>query len=63
MFPLLIMERYLKLKLEMVYLDLPIEQVRQSFDTLKQPPVAENKGVVPAPAPVVRKRKRIPAKK
>ena len=65
MFPLLIMEKYLKLKLDMVYLDLPIEQVRQSFDTLKQPPVVEEKAVAPvvAQTPVVKRRKRIPAKK
>ena len=65
MFPLLIMDKYLKLKLDLVYLDLPIEQVRQSFSALKEPPPEPEPTPVPtkAPKPEVKRRKRIPAKK
>jgi hypothetical protein len=56
------MDRYLKLKLELAYKDLSVEQARQFFDQLKEvPEVTETELVVPkAVAP---KRKRIPAKK
>ena len=48
MFPQQIMDRLLKLKLEMVYRGMPIEQVRQRFEELKQtPPPTEVKAVAP----------------
>lgn len=56
------MDKLLKLKLELAYRDLSIEQARQSFDALKQTPEPVEKPLV-IPAPVVKKRKRIPAKK
>ena len=69
MFPLVIMDNFLKLKLDLVYRDLPVEQARQTFNTLKQPPPeTPAPATAPAPAPksepvVVKRRKRIPAKK
>jgi hypothetical protein len=62
MFPPQIMDRYLKLKLELAYRDLSVDQARQFFDQLKQvPEVTETELVIPkAVAP---KRKRIPGKK
>ena len=62
MFPYQIMDKLLKLKMELVYLDLSIEQARQSFDDIKNAPEVVEKPLV-IPAPVVKKRKRIPAKK
>jgi hypothetical protein len=52
------MDSLLKLKLEILYKDLPIEQARQRFDALKQTPEA------PKDVPVlkVRRKLRIPAK-
>jgi hypothetical protein len=51
MFPQEIMDRLLKLKLEMVYRDLPVEQARQIFDKLKE----ENPVSDKVPVPVKRK--------
>jgi hypothetical protein len=62
MFPYQIMDKLLKLKLELAYLDLSIEQARQSFDAMKESTEPVEKEVV-IPAPIVKKRKRIPAKK
>jgi len=45
------MDKLLQLKLEMVYRGMPIEQVRQRFEELKQAPVTETR----AAAPVKRK--------
>ena len=60
MFPPQIMDKYLKLKLELAYRDLSVEQARQFFDRLKEAPeVTETELVIPKPA----KRKRIPGKK
>ena len=60
MFPYQIMDKYLKLKLELAYKDLSVDQARQFFEQLKQTPeVTEAELVIPKPA----KRKRIPAKK
>ena len=60
MFPYQIMDKYLKLKLELAYRDLSVEQARQFFDQLKEAPeVTETELVIPKPA----KRKRIPGKK
>jgi hypothetical protein len=51
MFQAQIMDRLLKLKLEMVYRDMPVEQARQSFDKIKdEKPVSDK-----VPAPVKRK--------
>ena len=51
MFPLVIMDKLLKLKLQILYQGLPIEQARQTFNEIKpeEPPKEE-----------VRKRKRKP---
>jgi hypothetical protein len=46
------MDSYLKLKLELVYKDLPIEQARSRFDELNLPP-----------PPPPRRKIRIPGKK
>ena len=62
MFPYQIMDRLLRLKLELAYRDLSIEQARQIFEQIKQlPNITEEH--LHIPAPVVKKRKRIPAKK
>ena len=62
MFPYLIMDRFLKLKLELAYKDLAVDQARQVFNELQQPVESvEAELVIPKPAP--KKRKRIPAKK
>lgn len=49
------MDKYLKLKLEMVYRGMPIEQVRQRFDELKagEPPQ------LPPEIPVVKVRRKL----
>ncbi len=57
MFPLESMDKFLKLKLEMVYRDLPIEQGRQQFEEMKQEPVE----VLPLPLVKVRRKLRIPS--
>jgi hypothetical protein len=41
------MDRLLKLKLEMVYRDLPVEQARAIFDKLKDSPKESDKPAVP----------------
>jgi hypothetical protein len=47
------MDKFLKLKLEMVYRDMPVEQARQTFDKLKdEKPVLDADKVA---APVKRK--------
>jgi hypothetical protein len=62
MFPYQIMDKYLKLKLELAYRDLSVEQARQFFDRLKETPeITETEVVIPKA--VVPKRKRIPGKK
>lgn len=62
MFPYQIMDKYLKLKLELAYKDLSVDQARQFFEQLKQTPeVTEAELVIPKPTKT--KRKRIPAKK
>ena len=53
MFPLQSMDKYLKLKLEVVYRGLPIEVARQRFDELKQ-----NVGV-PTVAPAEKPRRKL----
>jgi hypothetical protein len=56
MFPPQSMDRLLKLKMEILYKDLPIEQARQHFDELREPLL-----VKPNQAVVVKRRKlRIP---
>jgi hypothetical protein len=45
------MDKFLKLKLEMVYRDLPVEQARQIFDKLKDTKPVSDK----VPIPVKRK--------
>jgi hypothetical protein len=45
------MDKFLKLKLEMVYRDLPVEQARQIFDKLKDTKLVSDK----VPIPVKRK--------
>ena len=55
MFPLQIMDKLLKLKLEIVYKGLAIEQARQQFNELKQIP---NEPLKRAP---IRRKLRIPA--
>lgn len=43
MFPYQIMDRLLKLKLEILYKDLPIEQAQEQFNAIKQiPPPTED---------------------
>lgn len=44
MFPLQSMDKLLKLKLEILYRDFPIEQARQTFNEIKQipPPPEQN---------------------
>jgi len=49
------MDSYLKLKLEMVYKDLPIEQTRSRFEELKKSDVQ--------PSVPVRRKLRFPTKK
>jgi len=52
MFPLQSMDSFLKLKLELVYKDLPIEVAEQRFNALKQPVVPkEEEAVAPPSAP------------
>lgn len=53
MFPLVIMDKLLKLKLQILYQGLPIEQARQTFNEIKeQLPKPERprkrKGTIPA---------------
>ena len=56
MFPLQIMDKLLRLKLEMVYRGMPIELVRQRFDEIKASELAEAQKVeVKPPIPVKRK--------
>jgi hypothetical protein len=52
MFPLQIMDSLLKLKLEMVFRGIPLEQARQRFEELKSAPPTESKE-----AKVVKRRK------
>jgi len=47
MFQAQIMDRFLKLKLEMVYRDMPVEQARSSFDKLKDEKPVSDKVAVP----------------
>jgi hypothetical protein len=47
MFPQEIMDKFLKLKLEMVYRDMPVEQARQSFDKLKDEKPVSDKVAIP----------------
>lgn len=52
------MDKLLKLKLEILYKDLPIEQARQRFEELKNAPVIEPN----VPVVKVRRKLRIPVK-
>ena len=52
MFPLQIMDNLLKLKLEMVFRGIPLEQARQRFEELKSSPPIDSKE-----AKVVKRRK------
>ena len=47
------MDRFLRLKLEMVYKDIPVEQARQRFEEMKTTP--------PSEPPKVKRKLRIPA--
>jgi hypothetical protein len=49
MFPQQSMDSFLKLKLELVYKDLPIEAAEQRFNALKTPTVPEEPKVIPVP--------------
>lgn len=51
------MDKFLKLKLEMVYRGFPVEQARQQFETMKQQPTE----VLPMATVKVRRKLRIPA--
>ena len=55
MFPHQIMDKLLKLKLEILYKDFPIEQARQTFDQIKEE-------LVPKEQPPKKRKLRIPAK-
>jgi hypothetical protein len=60
MFPPQIMDRYLKLKLDVVYKDLPVEVAEQRFKELTEPLLEAE----PAPPPMpIRRKARIPKKK
>ena len=54
------MDKYLKLKLDLVYKDLPMEIAEQRFNALNTP--TEEPAPAPIPAPV-RRKLRIPKKK
>lgn len=58
MFPPQIMDKLLKLKLELAYKDLAVDQARQLFEEMKKPTEASSTA-----APAIKKRKRILAKK
>ena len=49
------MDKFLKLKLEMVYRGMPVEQVRQRFDELK----AREPPQMPPEVPVVKVRRKL----
>jgi hypothetical protein len=54
------MDRYLKLKLDLVYKDLPMEAAEQRFKELAEPLLE----AAPAPPPApIRRKARIPKKK
>jgi len=67
MFPHQIMDKLLKLKLELAYKDMSVEQARQLFHELTEVPVVTEVPEVPEPPKIVKtsivKRKRIPGKK
>jgi hypothetical protein len=60
MFPQQNMDNYLKLKLDLVYKDLPLEVAEQRFKTLSAP--VDPQVSAPPPAPI-RRKARIPKKK
>jgi hypothetical protein len=60
MFPQQNMDKYLKLKLDMVYKDLPLEVVEQRFKDISAP--MKEAASAPPPAPI-RRKARIPKKK
>jgi hypothetical protein len=60
MFPEQIMDRYLKLNLDLVYKDLPMEAAEQRFKELAEPLLEAP--AAPAPVPI-RRKARIPKKK
>jgi hypothetical protein len=60
MFPQQNMDKYLKLKLDLVYKDLPLEAAEQHFKELLAP--VEQTVSPPPPAPI-RRKARIPKKK
>ena len=51
------MDKFLKLKLEMVYRGIPVDQARQQFEAMKNEPVE----VLPMPTLKIRRKLRIPA--
>jgi len=65
MFPLQSMDSFLKLKLELVYKDLPIEVAEQRFNALKQPvvPKEEEPEAPPPPPPKEKKVRKLKPKK
>lgn len=56
MFPQQSMDRLLKLKMEILYKDLPIEQARQHFNELREPLLVKSS----EPVVVKRRKLRIP---
>jgi hypothetical protein len=52
------MDSFLKLKLELVYKDLPIEVAEQRFNALKQPVAPKEEEAAPAPPPPKEKKVR-----
>ena len=58
MFPLQSMDSFLKLKLELVYKDLPIEVAEQRFNALKQPIAPKEEEAAQAPPPPKEKKVR-----
>lgn len=58
MFPQQSMDSFLKLKLELVYKDLPIEVAEQRFNALKQPVAPKEEEAAPAPPPPKEKKVR-----
>lgn len=63
MFPLQSMDSFLKLKLELVYKDLPIEVAEQRFNALKQPIAPKEEEPVPPPPPKEKKVRKLKPKK
>ena len=62
MFPQQSMDSFLKLKLELVYKDLPIEVAEQRFNALKQPIAPKEEAPAPPPPKEKKVRKLKPKK-